>query len=320
MVPSRHEPIHCLPPVLFTTPRTLRRIRHRKTEEWPVPTSKQRRENARRRLERQIQRRQEAASRRRRRNVVLAAALSVLVVVGGVWLLLVKVGGNDNAAAAPSASATPTATPSAAATPAHPPRTSSGPCKYTETTQTLTNPNAKDVGLPDDPKPTPAKGTVPVTVKTNQGTMVFTLDRAKAPCAVQSFLFLAGKKFFDNTPCPRVSSKAKDGLGILQCGDPTGTGQGGPTYQFKEENLKTADYSVGVLAMANGGAGTTGSQFFIIHEDAKGLGKNYSVIGKVTTGLDIVQKVAKAGNDGSNQAGGGKPKLPITIESVQLPA
>jgi peptidyl-prolyl cis-trans isomerase B (cyclophilin B) len=286
-----------------------------------VPTSKQRRENARRRLERQIQRRQEAAAKRRRRNVVIAATVSVLVVLGGVWLLVAKVNNKKPAAAAsPPASSTapasPTASPTPSRTPAHAPRSTSGPCKYTETTTLLTNPNVKDVGLPPDPAKTPATGTVPLTVKTNRGTMVFTLDRSKAPCAVQSFLYLAGKKFFDNSPCPRVSAKAKDGLGILQCGDPSGTTAGGPSYQYKEENVKNADYSVGVIAMANAGAGTTGSQFFIIHEDAKSLPKNYSVIGKVTTGLSIVQQVAKAGNDGSNQAGGGKPNLPLTIQSI----
>jgi cyclophilin family peptidyl-prolyl cis-trans isomerase len=288
-----------------------------------VPTSKQRRETARRRLERQIQHRQELAARRRRRNVVIAAALSVLVVVGAVWLIVINVGDDNAPAAAASPSATPTVaptTPPATRTPAHAARKTNGPCAYTETTQTLSNPNTKDVGLPPDPKPTPAKGTVPVTVKTNQGSLVLTLDRSKAPCAVQSFLFLIDKKFFDNTVCPRVSSKAKDGLGVLQCGDPSGTTSGGPTYQFKEENLSKADYSVGVVAMANGGAGTTGSQFFFIHEDAKGLGKNYSVIGKVTSGMAVVTKVAAAGNDGSNQAGGGKPKLAITIESMRAPA
>jgi peptidyl-prolyl cis-trans isomerase B (cyclophilin B) len=289
-----------------------------------VPTSKQRRETARRRLERQIQHRQEIAARRRRRNVVVAAALSVLVVVGAVWLILINVGDSNTPAAAASPSATPTATPTATPpatrTPTHAARKTNGPCAYTETTATLSNPNTKDVGLPADPKPTPAKGTVPIAVKTNQGNMVITLDRSKAPCAVQSFLFLVGKKFFDNTTCPRVSAKAKDGLGVLQCGDPSGTTSGGPTYQFKEENLKNVDYSVGVVAMANGGAGTTGSQFFIIHEDANGLGKNYSVIGKVTEGLSVVTKVAKAGNDGSNQAGGGKPLLAITIQSMRAPA
>jgi peptidyl-prolyl cis-trans isomerase B (cyclophilin B) len=290
-----------------------------------VPTSKQRRETARRRLERQLQRRQEMAARRRRRNVVIAAALSVLVVVGAVWLIVINVGDDNPPAAAapsatPSAAATPTPTPPPTVTPKHPPKKTDGPCGYAETEQTLSNPNVKDVGLPPDPKPAPATGTVPVSVKTNQGNFVITLDRAKAPCAVQSFLFLVGKKFFDNTPCPRVSSKAKDGLGVLQCGDPSGTTSGGPSYQFKEENLTKADYSVGVVAMANGGAGTTGSQFFVIHEDAKDLGKNYSVIGKITEGLAVVTKVATAGNDGSNQAGGGKPNLAITIQSMTAPA
>lgn len=276
-----------------------------------MPTTKQRRETARRRLERQIQRRQEAALKRRRRNLVTAAAFGVVLVLGAVFLLVTRLGDNEGttAAAAP--------TPSASATPAREPKKTNGPCAYTETAQTLTNPDAKDVGLPPDPKPTPAKGTVPVAVTTNQGRLVFTLDRAKAPCAVQSFLYLASKKFFDGTPCPRVSGK-EDGLAVLQCG--AATVSGGPTYQYKEENLKTASYRAGTIAMANGGPGTTGSQFFIVHEDAAQLGKNYSVIGTVTEGLAVVRKVAAAGNDKSNQAGGGKPKLPITLTTVAAPA
>lgn len=287
-----------------------------------MPTSKQRRETARRRLERQIQRRQEAAAKRRKRTVYVAAALSVLVVLGAVWLIVINTNDDNPAQAANSPSASPSS-PSPSETskpPAHEPRSTNGPCKYAETAETLSNPNIKDVGLPPDPKPTPATGTVPVTVKTSQGDLTITLDRAKAPCAVQSMLFLIGKKFFDNTPCPRVSEAAKDGLGVLQCGDPSGTTGGGPSYQFKEENLDKASYDLGVVAMAKSSApGSTGSQFFIMHEPAPGLGKDYSVIGKVTKGLDVVQKVAKGGNDGSNQAGGGKPNLPITIISMTAP-
>lgn len=289
-----------------------------------MPTSKQRRETARRRLERQIQRRQEVAARRRKRTVYVAAALSVLVVLGAVWLIVINVNDDPPAQAGTSPTATPPTSPAAptspAPSPAHEPRSTNGPCKYAETAETLTNPNIKDVGLPPDPSPTPATGTVPVTVKTSQGDLTITLDRAKAPCAVQSMLFLIGKKFFDNTPCPRVSTSNPDGLGVLQCGDPSGTTGGGPSYQFKEENLTTASYDLGTVAMAKSAApGSTGSQFFIMHEPAPGLGKDYSVIGKVTKGLDVVQKVAKGGNDGSNQAGGGKPKLPVTIVSMTAP-
>jgi peptidyl-prolyl cis-trans isomerase B (cyclophilin B) len=287
-----------------------------------VPTSKQRRDTARRRLERQIQRRQEVAAARRRRTQIIASVLGVLIVVGAVVLIVVKVGGNDTPAAAASSSppyTAPSSAPTPTPTPSRAPKATKGACKYTETATTLTNPNNKDVGLPDDPAKTPSTGTVSVDVKTNLGDMTLLLDRAKAPCAVQSMVYLIGKKFFDNTPCPRVTSTKPDGLGVLQCGDPSGTTGGGPTYQYKEENLAKADYGVGVVAMANGGAGTTSSQFFILHEAGTGLQKNYSVIGKITKGQDIVQGVAKAGNDGSNQAGGGKPKKPITIVSMTLP-
>jgi peptidyl-prolyl cis-trans isomerase B (cyclophilin B) len=287
-----------------------------------VPTSKQRRETARRRLERQIQRRQEVAAARRRRTQIIASVLGVLIVVGAVALIVVKVGGNDTPAAAASSSpssSAPSSAPTPTPTPSRAPKSTSGPCKYTETAQTLVNPNAKDVGLPPDPAKTPSTGTIDVAVKTNLGNVTLQLDRSKAPCAVQSMVYLIGKKFFDNTPCPRVSSSKPDGLGVLQCGDPSGTGSGGPTYQYKEENLAKADYGVGVVAMANGGAGSTSSQFFILHEAGTGLQKNYSVIGKITKGLDIIQGVAKAGNDGSHPAGGGKPKKPITIVSMTLP-
>jgi peptidyl-prolyl cis-trans isomerase B (cyclophilin B) len=289
-----------------------------------VPTSKQRRETARRRLERQIQRRQEVAAARRRRTQIIASVLGVLIVVGAVIFIVAKVGGNDTtpaAAATTPASSAPSSAPTPTPTPSRAPKSTNGPCKYAESATTLVNPNAKDVGLPPDPAKTPSTGTVTVDIKTNLGAMTLEMDRAKAPCAVQSMAYLIGKKFFDNTPCPRVSSVNPDKLGILQCGDPSGTTGGGPTYQFKEENVAKADYSAGVVAMAHSGEpNSTSSQFFIMHENGNGLlGKDYSVIGKITKGLDIVQGVAKAGNDASNQNGGGKPKRPITIVSMTLP-
>lgn len=280
-----------------------------------MPTTRQRRETARRRLERQIQRRQQAAAARKRRNLVTAAAFGVLLVLGAVFLVVTQLDDGDPAPAAAEPTASASASASAAPTPTRDPKKTNGPCAYTETAQSLSNPNAKDVGLPADPAKTPAAGTVPVSIDTDQGPMVLTLDRAAAPCAVQSFLFLTSKKFFDNTPCPRVTD---EGIFVLQCGDPSGTTSGGPTYNFKEENTAKATYGEGVVAMANSGQpGSTGSQFFIIWKDSSSsLGKSYSVIGKITSGLDVVKKVAAAGNDGSNQAGGGAPKLKITLRTV----
>ena len=273
-----------------------------------MPTSKQRRETARRRLERQIQRRQELAARRRRRNLVAAAAFGVVVVVGAVWLIIANVGGGDS-------TASPTPTPSTSPTPTRPPKATSGPCKYAETSQTLSNPNAKDVGLPPDPSPTPAQGTVDLALDTSAGAVTVQLDRAAAPCTTQSFVHLAGKKFFDGTRCHRLTTA---NIFVLQCGDPSGTGSGGPTYQIKDENLPKAKYTRGVVAMANGGPNTNGSQFFIIYKDSTSLPKNYTVIGKVTAGLDVVDKVAKAGSDNKNGAGDGAPKIPVTIRIARI--
>jgi peptidyl-prolyl cis-trans isomerase B (cyclophilin B) len=280
-----------------------------------VPTSKQRRETARRRLERQLQRRHEMAARRRRRNLILASALGVVLVIGAVVLIVAKTGGNGKPAAASSSSATPTPTPSPTPTPKRPAKSTSGPCKYAETNSTLTNPNVKDVGLPPDPKATPNRGTVDFALTTNIGGITIQLDRASAPCTVQSFAYLAGKKFFDNTHCHRLTTT---GIFVLQCGDPSGTGSGGPTYQIKDESLAKARYVRGVVAMANGGANTDGSQFFIIYKDSTSLPKSYTVIGKVTKGMDIIDRVAKAGSTNSNGSGDGAPKMAVTIKTARI--
>ncbi|HEU5271997.1 MAG TPA: peptidylprolyl isomerase, partial [Jatrophihabitans sp.] len=128
--------------------------------------------------------------------------------------------------------------------------------------------------------------------------------------------YLINKKFYDNTGCPR---SVNSGIFVVQCGDPTGTTAGGPTYTTKDENLAKANYTAGTLAMANAGANTNGSQFFFITKDSNGsLGKNYTVIGHVTGGLAILQKVAAGGDDGSNQAGGGKPNIPLYFKTVRM--
>lgn len=111
---------------------------------------------------------------------------------------------------------------------------------------------------------------------------------------------------------------------MLQCGDPTGTGSGGPAYRFGEENLprtapgsQYATYAKGTLAMANAGPGTNGSQFFMVYGDCE-LPPNYTVFGQITTGLDILERVAQAGTDGANGEGDGAPKKKVTIQDVTI--
>ena len=266
-----------------------------------MPTTKQRRETARRRLERQIQRRQQAAAARRRRNTVLGAVFGVLLVIGGVVVLVATLGGGDETA--PAAAPTPSASASAAA---------KGDCTYSNTKGSAKA--AKDVGAPPNGK-VPTTGTVTVDVTTSRGPLTFTLDRAKAPCTVNSFAYLAAKKYYDGTPCHRLTTGAK--FGVLQCGDPGGTGAGGPGYTFADEVTPDLKYTKGTLAMANSGPNTNGSQFFIVYRDTQ-LQPNYTVFGTVSKGLPVVEAVAKGGSNNANGDGDGKPKLPVSITRMQV--
>ncbi|TYK50813.1 protein kinase domain-containing protein [Actinomadura decatromicini] len=166
----------------------------------------------------------------------------------------------------------------------------------------------KDVGTP--PSQVPATLPTRATIKTNRGTLQVRLDAAKAPCTVNSLAFLAGKKYYDDTPCHRLTTSA--GLKVLQCGDPSGRGSGGPGYKFANENTSGARYTRGVVAMANAGPDTNGSQFFILYADAT-LSPDYTPFGQVTSGLDMVDEVAKAGAGDENGPGDGTPKRPVTI-------
>jgi peptidyl-prolyl cis-trans isomerase B (cyclophilin B) len=151
----------------------------------------------------------------------------------------------------------------------------------------------------------PAAGTQTMTIVTNLGPITAEIDTEGAPCTAGSFTFLAKDGYFDGQQCHRLTT---DGIWVLQCGDPdaraaieAGTpemaGAGSPGYQYEEENLPVeaeANYPAGTIAMANAGAGTTGSQFFIVYEDTS-LPADYTILGQVTSGLDIVEQVAAAG-------------------------
>jgi peptidyl-prolyl cis-trans isomerase B (cyclophilin B) len=173
-------------------------------------------------------------------------------------------------------------------------------------------PAVRKVGTP--PAKPNSKATYRATIATNRGTIVIALLNSRAPCTVNSFVYLARKGYFNNTPCPRLVSS---GIYVLQCGDPTGTGSGGPGYKFANENTNGATYPAGTVAMANAGPGTNGSQFFLVYAGG-GLSPSYTPFGVVVQGLDIVRKVAEAGNNNSNPAGGGKPNEQVTIKSVTI--
>ncbi len=153
-----------------------------------------------------------------------------------------------------------------------------------------------------------------ITFKTNCGEIQIAADGVNAPLTVISMSYLANKGYFDDSPCHRITTS---GIFVLQCGDPTASGSGGPAWQVPDENLPTGTgniYPAGSVAMANSGANTNGSQFFIVYDDNSRLGPNYTLWGRVIKGLDIVKAVAALGSDNSNPAGGGVPNQAITIE------
>ena len=155
------------------------------------------------------------------------------------------------------------------------------------------------------------------TANATLGNIVINLLNSKATCAVNSFVSLASQKFYNKTSCHRLVTS---GIFVLQCGDPTGTGSGGPGYQFSDENLAGAKYPAGTLAMANSGPNTNGSQFFLVYKNTPGLQPNYTPFGTIVSGLKIVQNVAKAGSDNAfaAQGGGGHPKEKVVIKSVTI--
>ena len=168
--------------------------------------------------------------------------------------------------------------------------------------------------------------TISVSMSTDQGNIGLVLNNAEAPCTVNNFASLAQKGYFDDTVCHRLTT-APD-LGVLQCGDPAGTGAGGPGYQFANEyptNQYSKDdpalgkpvlYPRGALAMANAGPDTNGSQFFLVYKDSK-LPPNYTVFGTIdSTGLATLDKIAKDGVAGGAQDG--SPATPVTVKSVLL--
>ena len=154
-----------------------------------------------------------------------------------------------------------------------------------------------------------------ITFTTNQGEIVIETLPSLAPQTVNALSALAQKNYFDNTICHRLTT---EGIFVLQCGDPTGTGTGGPGFNIPDENLPEPienNYPAGTVAMANAGPGTSGSQFFLVYQDTT-LGPDYTIWGTITSGLEIVQTIASAGViDGGPD---GAPATGVTIESTKV--
>jgi peptidyl-prolyl cis-trans isomerase B (cyclophilin B) len=160
------------------------------------------------------------------------------------------------------------------------------------------------------------KAAQPYTVKffTTQGVITVKMLTSQAPCTTFSFRFLASQGYYNLTHCHRLTT---EGIYVLQCGDPTGTGSGGPGYSFNDENLTGATYPAGTVAMANAGPNTNGSQFFITWKDTT-LSPDYTPFGTVTGGMNVLQKIAAAGDDQQNGPGDGYPNLYTEFLAVQI--
>jgi peptidyl-prolyl cis-trans isomerase B (cyclophilin B) len=272
---------------------------------------------ARRLAERELER------RRQRRNlaITIASVATVVVVIVGVFVVF-GVGGGDKPAAASGDQATagpenkPTSIPTAMA-PA-PKRATPLPAEVSCTYKKSAEPASKKVNPPADGK-TKASGTSKVSLNTSIGDLQLTLDSALAPCAVKNFLSLVGQKYFDNTKCHRLT--VGEGLQVLQCGDPTGSGSGGPGYSFADEVYPTLKYGRGILAMANSGANTNGSQFFIVYGDASGLTPQYTAFGTIDqASVKLIDKVAEAGVTPQNGPQDGTPITPVEIKTATAAA
>ncbi len=262
-----------------------------------MPTNQQRREAAKRKLQRQLARREELDRARRQRLVIIGVVAAVLVISGGIWLFVTR-GDSDTASdATTDTSASESAAPTT-------------PCSYP-----ASGTAAKEVSAPTNLEPLNT-GTVESTIVLNGKDVPVSLDRAAAPCGVNSFLSLASQGFYDNTDCHRLT--VSDQLNILQCGDPTGQGNGGPGYSFATEAPTDGNYPVGTVALANAGADTNGSQFFIVYGDTT-LSPEYTIIGKVTgEGMQVVDGIAAKGVEKGAQEG--PPVEKATISKVTVPA
>jgi peptidyl-prolyl cis-trans isomerase B (cyclophilin B) len=246
---------------------------------------------------------------------------TILVMAAVVWFTIAVARHLDDSGYYPDITAAPT-TPGGGLPDFDPPPNVGANCAYPSTTEPASKPNkAPRTGrVPTDPTE------VSASMSTTAGDIGIQLDNGKAPCTVNSFASLAQQGYFDDTTCHRLTTTPQ--LGVLQCGDPSGTGAGGPGYRFANEYptnqyrladpaLKTpVTYPRGTLVMANKSSGTNGSQFFLVYADST-LPPTFTAFGTIdATGLATLDKVAAAGVAGAGDDG--KPAMDVTIDSVRL--
>ena len=261
------------------------------------------RQLARAKLDRQMARRAAALRRKRRVRAGVGVGLAlVLLGLGGFWAL----GGFDSE---PANDASPEI------------------CAWTPQDPGV-NTNARDVGLPSATD-VPTSGTRPMTITTNQGAPITVdLDLAGAPCAGASFAHLASKSFYDNTNCHEITTE-----GALHCGDPSGTNLGGPTYTFAGENVPSppvtptpsaapgqpATYPAGTVALYPNPPGANGSQFLIFFQDfTPEAVPAYPIVGRVTGGLDVVQKIGTISTVDNGNGAPVKPASDVVIQTLTV--
>lgn len=156
-----------------------------------------------------------------------------------------------------------------------------------------------------------SKKTYTAQMNTNYGAIEINLYAKETPVTVNNFVFLAKESFYNGTIFHRI---IKDFM--IQGGDPQGTGRGGPGYKFDDEKI-TRDYKRGIIAMANSGPNTNGSQFFIMHKD-NNLPKNYVIFGEVVKGLDVVDKIAEVPIEDNGIGEKSKPTKEVKIEKITI--
>ncbi|MCZ1010924.1 peptidylprolyl isomerase [Streptomyces lydicus] len=272
-----------------------------------VSKDQRRRQLAREKYERQQQRRSAAQRKAKRRNVIIASVAAVALAAGAaVYASAGLAGGSDQEDRA------------AAPTPSKAPDPCERPAKGSPSTKTWPKEPAMSLDT---------SASYSAKLATTCGTIDIKLDAGKAPHTVNSFAFLAGQGYFDHSKCHRLV--ADQGLYVLQCGDPKGTGRGTPGYTVPDENLKDPRlkggvYPAGTVAMANRYDGADektrnsgGSQFFLVYQDSK-LPPNYTPFGTITGGMDALRKIAKAGSTTDPQTRNSAPNATVVIDKASV--
>ena len=285
-----------------------------------MSTNSQRLDDALNQLDRELKSR-DRKQKSRPLGVVLMAAVVIVALVGGIWFLATRSPEEEEIQAEETSAAdTPTEAPTAEALSGKraKPLGETVTCEYDETGDA-----SRDVPTPQG-KNIPAKGEVTVNFATKQGDIEMTLDRSLAPCTVNAITDMISAKYYDDTVCHRMTEGS---LSVLQCGDPTGKGSGGPGFQFANEYptdeaddasmSQPALYPKGSIAMANAGEDTNGSQFFINYKDSQ-LPPAYTYFGDLTEkGQKTIDAIAAKGVKDGQSDGAPAEEVRITKATVE---